>query len=143
MVPVNYLAVLASTIVMMALGSLWYGPLFGKQWMALMGFDPARIADMQAKGAAAMWKSYAIMALGALLMSYVLQHALIFATAYLGTTGVGGGFQVGFWNWLGFVAPVMVGSVIWEGKPWKLFIINAGYYLVGLLIIGALQAMWL
>ena len=142
MVPVNYWAVLASGVVMMVLGGLWYGPLFGKQWIALMGFDPERVRDMQAKGMQAMWKSYALMALGALLMSFVLSHALIFASTYLGTTGISAGLQVGFWNWLGFIVPVSLGAVLWEGKSWKLWALNAGYYLVGLLLVGVLLSVW-
>ena len=143
MVPVNYLAVLASALLMMVLGGLWYGPLFGKQWIALMGFDPEKVKDMQAAGMGAMWKSYALMALGALVMSFVLSHSLIFASAYLGESGLSAGLQTGFWNWLGFIVPVSLGTVIWEGKPWKLWVLNAGYYLVGLLLIGMLLAVWM
>jgi hypothetical protein len=142
MVPVNYLAVFASMVVMMVLGSLWYGPLFGKPWIALMGIDPQKASNMQAQGMGAMWKSYALMALGALAMSFVLAHLIIFANAYLGTSGVSGGLQGGFWSWLGFVVPVSLGTVLWEGKSWKLWCINAGYYLVGLLLIGVLLAVW-
>ena len=48
---VNLLAVLVAGIVPMLIGSLWYGPLFGKRWMALMemtadeiqeGFNPVK-----------------------------------------------------------------------------------------------------
>ncbi len=143
MVPVNYLAVLASAVFMMVLGGLWYGPLFGKKWIALMGFDQQKVADMQAQGMGAMWKSYALMALGALIMSYVLAHGLIFGNAYLGTSGVSGGLQGAFWYWLGFVVPVSMGSVLWEGKSWTLWTINAGYYLVGMLIIGSILSVWM
>lgn len=142
MVPIDYLAVLASAIFMMVLGGLWYGPLFGKKWVALMGFDQQKVADMQAKGMGAMWKSYAFMALGSLIMSFVLAHSIIFANSYLGTSGVAGGLQGGFWTWLGFVAPVTLGTVLWEGKSWTLWALNVGYYLVGLLAIGALLSVW-
>ncbi len=140
MVPVNYLAVVVSTIVMMGLGYMWYGPVFGKQWRALMGFTKESMEAAKKKG---MGKSYAIMALGALAMSFVLSHSLVFASTYLHTSGVAAGLQVGFWNWLGFVVPVSMGTVLWEGKPWKLWFINAGYYLVGLLLIGVLLALWI
>jgi len=142
MVPVNYLAVIVSAALMMVLGGLWYGPILGKPWMTLMGFDPQKVADMQSKGMSGMWKNYAIMALGALVMSFVLAHAVIFANAYLGMAGVQGGLTTGFMSWIGFVAPVSVGTVLWEGKPWKLWFINTGYYFVGLLIIGALLSVW-
>ncbi|PIR84026.1 DUF1761 domain-containing protein [Candidatus Kaiserbacteria bacterium CG10_big_fil_rev_8_21_14_0_10_51_14] len=140
MVPINYLAVIVSTIVMMGLGALWYGPFFGKQWQKLMGFTEESMKTAKAKGMA---KSYGLMAVGALIMSFVLSHSLVFATTYLGTSGIAAGIQAGFWNWLGFIVPVSMGSVIWEGKPWKLWFINAGYYLVGLILIGILLALWM
>ena len=75
-------------------------------------------------------------------MAFVLSHALVFASTYLNTSGISAGLQTGFWNWLGFVVPVTVGSVLWDGKPWKLWFINAGYYLVMLLIMGVILALW-
>jgi hypothetical protein len=139
MVPINYLAVIVSAIAMMALGYLWYGPLFGKQWMTLMGWTTESMAGMQRKGMA---KQYGIQALGALLMSFVMAHAIVFASAYLHVSGISAGLMAGVWNWVGFVAPVTVGAVLWDGKPWKLWILNAGYYLVGLLIIGVILSLW-
>ena len=124
---------------MMVLGFLWYGPIFGKQWIALMGWTPEAMAEAQKKAGP---KNYAIMALGSLVMSFVLAHALIFASAYLNVSGVQAGLTAGFWNWLGFIVPVSLGTVLWEGKPLMLWLINAGYYLVGLLLIGTLLAVW-
>ena len=139
MLPINYLAVLASAVLMMVLGYLWYGPLFGKQWAALMGWSSE---DMKAKMSKGAGKSYALMALGALLMAFILDHALIYATSYEQWAPLSAGLFVGFANWLGFVVPVSLSTVLWDGKPWKLWFINAGYYLVGLLLMGVLLAMW-
>ena len=141
-VPINYLAVLASGVAAMILGSLWYGPLFGKQWIALMGFDQQTVAEMQAKGMQAMWKNYALMFVGALIMAYVLAHGLVFGNAYLGTGGISGGLQGAFWYWLGFIAPVTLGVILWDGKPWKLWFLNAGYYLALLLVMSVILALW-
>ncbi len=107
-VPINYLAVLVAAIVNMVLGALWYGPLFGKVWAELSGITGEKMAQMKAKG---MGKSYAVMMVGSLLMSYILAHAMIFANAYLQTGGIMGGLMVGILNWLGFIAPVTVGMV--------------------------------
>lgn len=124
---------------MMILGYLWYGPLFGKQWAALMGFTPDKMSEAQKKGMA---KNYAIMALGALVMSFVLAHSIVLAGTYLNVGGISAGLQGGFWSWLGFIVPVSLGTVLWDGKPWKLWFINAGYYLVGLLAIGVILGVW-
>lgn len=138
-VPINYLAVLVAAILNMVLGWLWYGPLFGKPWMAMMGFTPDKMAAAQKKG---MGQSYALMFVGSLVMSWVLAHALIFASTYLMLSGIVAGLMGGFFNWLGFIAPVTLGSVLWEGKPWKLWVLNAGYYLVGLMLMGVVLAVW-
>jgi hypothetical protein len=39
-VDVNYMAVLAATLVSFALGFVWYRPLFGKSWIHTVGLDP-------------------------------------------------------------------------------------------------------
>ncbi|OGG50557.1 hypothetical protein A2763_04305 [Candidatus Kaiserbacteria bacterium RIFCSPHIGHO2_01_FULL_54_36] len=141
MVPVNYLAVLACAIASMAIGFLWYGPLFGKTWSTLMGWGemtPEKMAELQKKARPA----YAVSFVGALAMAFVLSHSLVFASTYLNTSGISAGLQTGFWTWLGFVAPVTIGSVLWDGKPWKLWFINAGYYLALLLVMGVILALW-
>ena len=136
MVPINYFAVLTSVVAMMAVGFVWYGPLFGKQWMALTGFSPDRMSASEAK------KSYMLTALGSLLMAYVLAHSIIFAGVYLNMTGFMAGIDGAFWSWIGFVAPVTLGTVIWDRKPWKLWILNNGYWLVGMLVMGVILGMW-
>ena len=138
MVPVNYLAVLACVVVAMVLGYVWYGPLFGKEWMRLMGMS----GEPMGGGSKNMGMLYGIQAVGALLMAFVMSHALIFAMAYLHTTGISAGLQTGFWNWLGFIAPVTVGMVLWEGKPWKLWMIVAGYWLVVMCTMGIILSLW-
>ncbi|OHA21318.1 MAG: hypothetical protein A2849_03215 [Candidatus Taylorbacteria bacterium RIFCSPHIGHO2_01_FULL_51_15] len=138
-IPINYLAVLVCGVASMVLGSLWYGPLFGKQWIALSGMTPEQMEQGKKKGMA---KLYALSFLGSLLMAYVLAHSLIFASSYFETSGISAGLMAGFWSWLGFVAPVTLGSVLWDGKPWRLWILNNGYQLLLLLIMGAILALW-
>lgn len=138
-VPINFMAVIAATFVSMILGFLWYGPLFGKPWIAMMGFTPEK---MEAAKAKSMGKTYALAVLGSFLMSYVLAHSVIFASTYLDVSGASAGIMAGFWSWLGFVTPVTLSSVLWEGKPWKLWILNNGYYLVSLVLMGVVLSVW-
>lgn len=144
MVDVNYVAVLVSAVVALAIGSVWFGPLFGKPWMKMaMGVDMGALtSEQKAKGMKMMPMNMAIQFVGALLMAFVLSHALVFASAYLGESGISAGLQTGFWNWLGFVAPVTIGVVLWEGKSWKLWAIVAGNWLVTLCVMGVILALW-
>lgn len=138
-IPINYAAVVVCAFINMSVGFAWYGPIYGKEWVKLANIDPAKIMAAKKGG---MGKTYALAMLGALLMAYVMAHAMIFAEAYLKTTGVASGLMGGVWNWLGFVAPVSLGLVLWEGKPWKLWWINSGYYLVVLCAMGVVFSLW-
>ena len=145
-VPINYLAVLACAIASMVLGFLWYGPLFGKLWMSLSGMSPEQIEECKAKGGGGgnMMKSYVLMFIGSLVMAYVLARSNfalqnLFGQAHTLPTGL----LAGFWSWLGFIAPVTLGTVLWEGKSWKLWMLNNAYYLVLLLIMGSILAVWM
>lgn len=133
---INYWALLGAVIVSIVLGTLWYGPLFGKQWMRMVGITHEQMEESKKKGIQAMWRSYALMALGSLVMAYVLAHIIAYASAFTGSSGVEAGVSAGISVWVGFVGPVMMGSVLWEGRPWKYWFITSGYYLVSLILMG-------
>jgi hypothetical protein len=137
---INYLAVLVAGVSSMVLGFLWYGPLFGKKWVALMGWSDQVISEAKAKGG--MGKNYVITLIGSFVMAYVLAHALIFASEYLNVFGVMAGVMAGFWNWLGFMMPLSLNSVLWEGKSWKLWMLNNGYSLTSLIVMGIILSVW-
>ncbi len=134
-VEINYLAVLVAGVINMVVGFLWYGPLFGKIWLPLSGHTPE---SMEAAKQKPMTMSYVIATIGALVMAYVLAHVL--ATYNADTISLG--FQGAFWLWLGFIATVMLGKVLWEGKSWKLWCLDSAYYLVVLLINSAVLVSW-
>jgi len=73
-----------------------------------------------------------------LIMAYVLA-ALINVTS---ASTLMDGAILGFWVWLGFVATVGVGGVLWEKKPWGLFWLNNIGWLVAIAIMGAVLAGW-
>ena len=132
---VNFLAIVVSAIVSMALGMLWYGPLFGKAWMKMAGLSKE---DMEKAKKAGMAKAYVITLFGALIMAYVLAHFV--QAGNLAT--ITGGAMIGFWAWLGFVATTSLSPILWEKKPWSLYVLNNGYTLAVLLANGAILAVW-
>ncbi len=138
-IPVNYVAIVVAALASMVLGMLWYGPVFGKKWQALMGFTEESMKSMTMTP----MKAMGLGLVAQLVMSYVLSHSLLFASAYLQTTGMNAGLMAGFWNWLGFIAPVTVGVVLWEGKSWQLWMLNSGYYLTSLLLMGTILSWWM
>jgi hypothetical protein len=135
-IEINYLAVLLSSVIAMAVGAFWYSPAaFGNLWIKESGFTAA---DMEAAKKNGIGKAYVGTFVSLLLMSYVLAHVVDAFQAI----DAAGGAQAGFWSWLGFVATVTVGSVFWEGKSWKLWTISNGHWLVILLVMGIINAAW-
>lgn len=132
-VSINLWSIIISIVMSVVLGFIWYGPLFGKQWMALNGM---KMPDPK-PGFKVMIKPICISLAGALFMSYVLSRLIAVGVAYLGFTGVSNGLAIGLMMWVGFIVPVLFNYAGWEGKSWKLFFINGGYWLVFLLISGS------
>lgn len=135
---INYFAVTAATIAAQVIGFTWYGPLFGKLWMKLSGMSEKQIADAKKKGMKGMKSTFAISILGSFVMAFVLAHFV----DYVEATTVSGALQLAFWLWLGFIATVALGSVLWEGKSWKLYALNVAYYLVTLSVMASILAVW-
>jgi len=130
-IDINYWAVLVAALVNMVVGSIWYSKaLFSKQWMKLTG---RKMEDMSGGGL-----GYGVTIISALVQAWILAHFV----AYAGSTTVGDGLVTGFWLWLGFVAVTTAVNFVFEGRSWALWKINAGYFLVVLLINGALLAAW-
>jgi hypothetical protein len=78
------------------------------------------------------------MVVSSLVMAYVLAHFVSYALAVTAIDGA----RTGFWIWLGFVAPVSLGITMFEKRPWDWYFINIAYYLVVLMVTGALLAAW-
>ncbi|SRR5258708_768158 len=130
--PINYLALLVATIVKVVIGMLWYSPLlFGRAWMRLVGCEPEEMKSRMPKAMVV-----------DLVATFVLAFVLVHAVHYAGATGAGQGAAVGFFNWLGFIAAVAIGTVVYEKRPFKLFLINSGFYLACLPVMGAILAVW-
>jgi len=140
-VPVNYWAILVCGIASMVWGSIYYGPLFGKMYISMMGWDKKSPAEQEAakKG---MMKSYVLSFVGSLVMAYILSHVLAFGTSYMHSEGVSAGLSTGFWMWLGFIAPVTMGDILWGNKTWKFWLLSNAYYLIQLLIFGVILSLW-
>ncbi len=97
---------------------------------------------MKAATSSGVGERYAITIAGNFLMAFVLAHALIFASAYLNVTGVAAGLMAGVWNWLGFIVPVTLAPVLWEGRSWKLWMFNNSYHLFSLCLMGVILSLW-
>ena len=129
---VNLLAVLVAAVVAFILGSLWYSPvLFGKQWMKLAGIKKQH-KDSN------MWLRFLVYFIGQFIMAFVLAHFIIFTNSMNYVEGL----TTAFWLWLGFIAPITIGGVLWEKKSIKLFALNNAYNLIALGLMSVILLAW-
>lgn len=128
----NYLAILFVVIAHTIIGMLWYSPIgFGKCWMEGMGFKQK---DMKNESMA---KPLTINIIASIVMAYSLSYLTIISNSKTTTDFI----EVSFWIWLGFIATSLLNSVLWEKQHPNVYIINAGFWLVALIIDAGILAL--
>ncbi|HUI30742.1 MAG TPA: DUF1761 domain-containing protein [Candidatus Acidoferrales bacterium] len=132
-VHVNYLAVILAAIASYVIAIIWYAVIFGKAWQKLTGVTDMKPAPM----------NIVLSLIGSLLMSYVLYHSIAFGDYYVRMSGIGGGLMGGFFSWIGFIAPVTLMTKLYEKKPWGLWLLDNGFWLVSLLVMGIILSIWM
>jgi uncharacterized membrane protein len=103
----SYTVLAIAVIVQFILGAIWYGPLFGKMWMKIVGAEdctPEKMKEMQKK----MIPYYVIQILITLVMTVVLWAAISL------NAGVSP-YVTALWVLAGFIIPTQISGVIWSG----------------------------
>lgn len=132
---INFLAVVVAAVATFALGALWYSPvLLGKHWVVAHGYTSERIEQMR-RGAG---RAYAISALCFLAMA----AAVAVIVSYLDLHRPLQGLKLGLLLWAGFAFPLGLTANAYSDRRLSAFLIDAGYQLVYLLIMGAIIAAW-
>ena len=127
----NFVAIVVAAAVTFLLGGLWYSPiLFAKAWMREAGLSEAQTRQ------ANMARTFGLSGLAALVMAFNL-------AAFLGPTstlafGVFAGFAAGF----GWVAMSLGVIYLFEQRSLKLWLINSGYQVLSLTLMGAILGAW-
>jgi hypothetical protein len=127
----NYWTIVLAAAISMVVGALWYSPaLFGKAWAKALGKKTGDMGDANV--------GYSVSTVAALVQAFILANLVV----DLGLSTASKGAMLGFWLWLGFFVLVMAGDTVFAGRSWNIWKINAGYYLVVLVVNGALLAAW-
>src|SRR5688500_19949161 len=130
-VQLNYLAILVASLATFLIGGLWYSPaVFGKLWMRENGFTEEQLK-----------KSNMIKIFGLTFLLSVI--AAVNLAMFMGpesdpAMGALWGFLAGF----GWVATFVGTHYLFERKSFTLFLINAGYSIVALTVMGVIIAAW-
>jgi hypothetical protein len=118
------LAIAAGVLVNMVMGMLWYSSLlFGTQWQHLTGIHPE--------------KSPKPMAMVTVMLMGVVQTAFMICFMYrFNLTTLVEGFHFGWMLGVGFVATTLMYNVIFERRPFLLFLIDSGFSVITLALMG-------
>ena len=126
---VNLLAVFLGAAAFFAIGALWYGPLFGKAWKALVGYDGERMPHPVSRTPMPVIMGLAF--LFELLIALMLGHNIARANPaphVIMMMAVGFGATI--------MAPALGINYLFQQRPGKLFAIDAGYFVVGMAAMG-------
>lgn len=121
----SYLAVLIGGIAFFGLGALWYSVLFQKPWAAGMGIDLTAPA-----------KPSPVPLIGAFVVGLIVAYVVEFFVR---------GENIGFGLCRGALVGIVMSAVIvqnglFDSRPQRVTWINAGFPLVGGLLVGAIAS---
>ena len=115
----NLLTILVAASTGFLVGGLWYGPLFGKAWMAEHRFTEAQLRSGN------MLKIYGLTFAFSVLSAIFLGHLLAFFDTNARST-----LMISIGISLGYIIPAIGINYLFSRKSGRLFAIDAGYWLV-------------
>ena len=125
---VNWIAVVVAVVLLEGLGMAWYGPLFGKAWLAALGHAPDT-TDQNLKMAAGVVNTL-IVVLG-----------LAWLNRRMGVATLGAAVTTALAAWVFFAFTTQALEYLYIGMSREFVLINMGYLLASFVIAGAVLAL--
>ena len=132
----NWLAIIVAALAFYALGALWFSVFFGKQWMELNDIPqptPEKKEEMKKLMMPLMLKS--------LVMSLVLAFTIGLIGSSIGVQRPITGVKLGLALSVIGIIPLLMADM-YLMKPTKLWFIDAGYHVVGIVLMSTILAAW-
>jgi len=129
----NYLAILIAAIACFLLEAGWYS-FFLQSWIDGIGRTMAWLMSTGVNPAF----QYGT----ALISAAVIATAISCVTQLTGAQTAWRGIKVAVLLWLGFVFTTFSTEYVFEVRPWSLLGINAGFWLLGMMLMGAIVGGW-
>jgi hypothetical protein len=128
---VHWLAILVAAVSGFLVGGLWYGPVFGKAWQAARGLsdDAMKNANMP--------MIFGLTFLLNLFSAFILDHTL----STYGAPGLNLSVMISSGVALGFIVPAIGVNYLFSRQSLRLFMIDAGYWLVIYSVMGVVFAL--
>ncbi len=123
---VHLWAVIVAVVAYAVIGWLWYGPLFGKRWLAAIGMTKEQLGNQ--------WMAMVYGIIVSLFKAYFLDRVVTLT----GVTSIWGAMLSAFWVWFGFILTYELIQMIFEKRKSALVTLNLGFELVWFLVAGAL-----
>lgn len=131
----NFVSILVAAVVAFLIGGLWYSPvLFAKQWVAAHEYTPEQTAKLKKDAP----KAYGISFILFLIMAFILQMVLNHLDAHTWQLGAIWAAHI----WLGFAMTIGLMANLYAGRKFSLFLIDTGYQLLYLVVMGAILGQW-
>ena len=128
---VNFLAIIVVVVVNLLLGAIWYSPyLFGPAWTKAHLFN---VSDL---------KPTPFHYIGAAIVAFITAWVFSLIINWTEAITIAEGAFLGFFLWLGFVATTHFSGVLWAKKNIIAYLIDSGYQLVSLILMGILLTAW-
>jgi hypothetical protein len=128
---INYLAVLVAGAAAWVAGAIWYGVL-GKQWLAALGKTKDQLMGPGGKPKPG---PFVLSFAADLIIAFVL--AGIVGALGAGKMSVSAGVVTATLMWVGFVVTTMAVNNAYAGRKSTLTVIDAGHWLVAMVVAGA------
>lgn len=129
----NYWAILVAAIACFVFEAVWYS-IFLQQWLSGIG----RTHESLMATGVNPYLQYST----ALVSAAVVATAISCVTQLTGPQTALRGIRAAVLLWLGFVLTTWATEYVYEVRPWSLLGINAGVWLFGMVIMGAIVGGW-
>ena len=129
---INYWAVLAAGVGAWIAGAVWYGVL-GKHWLAALGKTKEQLMGPSGKPKPG---PFVISFIADLILAFVL--AGIVGAVGAGKASILAGIATGALMWTGFVVTTMAVNNAYAGRKTTLTVIDAGHWLLAMVVAGAI-----
>lgn len=130
---INHIAVWIAGVAHFMLGAGWYTVL-GQAWLKGIGKTEAQVMAEQPNTALPM--------IIAVVVAIIIAYTLAWLLPRLGTPSIAGGAKTGMMLALTLIASTLAMNYGFESRSFALWLINSGYMIVGMTVMGAIIGGW-
>jgi len=128
---INIFAIIVSIVVYWILGAIWFSAkIFGKPWTKALGRNIEDLGPDIKQVLGSFLANFVVVVLFAIILELIGSYDLVTALLIALLIGVG------------FIIPTDLYDVIFEDKNITAFLIDIGYHILGIIIVGLILGLW-